>query len=309
MRRIAITTGDQDGIGPEITFKALKKLGRSKTVEFFVFSSIFPSNKKRFGDFYPDAVVDSLTSALRRPICPGGLVIINQGHPVQWVEEVAAACLRRDLAGMVTGPLAKSTIQSFGKKDVGHTEILERISGVSPIFQGYLGPRFNVVLATAHVPIKDVSCALSSKTIKGAIRASLQLRSCLRTSKKNMPIAFLGLNPHAGEGGLLGKEDLLIRKTIERMPSIEGPLVPDVAFQQQNWDKFSVFIANYHDQGLIPFKMIHGPRRGVQVSLGLPFTRTSVDHGTAKDIAGKNKADAGSMIDAIKWCLRLTKGQ
>jgi 4-hydroxythreonine-4-phosphate dehydrogenase len=141
--------------------------------------------------------------------------------------------------------------------------------------------------------------------------------------KSPKPVAVLGLNPHAGDSGLIGdEEDLVIRPAIAalsnptksespepaRAVAIEGPLVPDAAFTQTNWSRYSLFLAQYHDQGLIPFKTIHG-QSGVHVTWGLPFIRTSVDHGTAFDIAGEDKADPASMRLAIEWAIKLARAQ
>ncbi|MBX3041770.1 MAG: 4-hydroxythreonine-4-phosphate dehydrogenase PdxA [Bdellovibrionaceae bacterium] len=309
MKRIAITTGDQDGIGPEVTAKALDEIGPLKGASFIVFRG--PTAERLFRRLpFKRIMVSSLADALDLPPLSNVLIEVVGHHPVDWVEEAARACLSKELQGLVTGPLSKTLIKRTGRKDLGHTEILKRLSKAKAIYQGYLGREFHVVLATAHVPLKNVSSRLTPGTIKGAVAAASMLRGCLPGLQKKRPLAFVGLNPHAGEEGILGREDLGIRKILaqQKAKSVEGPLVPDAAFFPRNWKKYSVFIASYHDQGLIPFKMIHGQSRGAQVSLGLPFIRTSVDHGTAKDIAGKNIANPGSMKDAIHWCLRLTKG-
>ncbi|MES2962733.1 MAG: 4-hydroxythreonine-4-phosphate dehydrogenase PdxA, partial [Bdellovibrionota bacterium] len=120
------------------------------------------------------------------------------------------------------------------------------------------------------------------------------------------------LNPHAGEEGLIGESELDVHAkalafAAEKKIAVEGPLVPDAAFFEKNWKRYSVFVANYHDQGLIPFKMIHGQESGIHVTMGLPFVRTSVDHGTAKDIFGKDKADPRSMYQALEWAIRLSR--
>ena len=124
-------------------------------------------------------------------------------------------------------------------------------------------------------------------------------------------MALVGLNPHAGEKGLIGKfesENLKpVLTQIKKKHSVEGPLVPDAAFFDDNWKKYSTYVCLYHDQGLIPFKMVHGQDSGVHLTLGLPFIRTSVDHGTAKNIFGKNKANPNSMIEAVDWAIKLAK--
>jgi 4-hydroxythreonine-4-phosphate dehydrogenase len=138
------------------------------------------------------------------------------------------------------------------------------------------------------------------------------MRRVLDKKPASRPLALLGLNPHAGEEGIIGDTEKKIHHSViesarERGVKIEGPLVPDAAFFEKNWSEYSVYIANYHDQGLIPFKMIHGQESGIHLTMGLPFVRTSVDHGTAKDIFGKNKADASSMTLAIEWAIRLSR--
>ncbi|HRO66069.1 MAG TPA: 4-hydroxythreonine-4-phosphate dehydrogenase PdxA [Pseudobdellovibrionaceae bacterium] len=309
MKRIAITTGDQDGIGPEVTAKALRELGPIKGASFIVFRG--SSSAKLFERLpFKRKICSSLEDALDLAPRSDELVEVVGDNPVDWVENAAKACLRKDLQGLVTGPLSKTLIRKSGRKDLGHTEILARLSKTPVLYQGYLGQEFHVVLATAHLPLKDVSRRLRPRVVKGAVFAADLLRSCLPRRKRKLPLAFVGLNPHAGEEGLLGREDLEIRRVLSRIkaPETAGPLVPDAAFSPANWKKYSVFIASYHDQGLIPFKMIHGQSRGAQISLGLPFVRTSVDHGTAKEIAGRNLANPGSMKDAVQWCLRLTKG-
>ena len=147
-----------------------------------------------------------------------------------------------------------------------------------------------------------------------AVRAADELRKVLDKKQMSRPIAILGLNPHAGEQGLIGSVENRIHAKVletaaEEKLNVDGPLVPDAAFFPKNWSKYSVFVANYHDQGLIPFKMTHGQESGVQVTMGLPFVRTSVDHGTAKDIFGKNKADPRSMLQALEWAIRLKKNK
>ena len=139
----------------------------------------------------------------------------------------------------------------------------------------------------------------SEDSLDSCIKLCLDVHPYLvRADKK---IGVLGLNPHAGEEGLLGDEDIALKKRLNKWEGlVEGPLVPDVAFFKENWPRFFMYICMYHDQGLIPFKMIHH-RKSFQLSLGLPFMRVSVSHGTAKDIYGQNKADPESMKRALLW--------
>lgn len=310
MRRLAITTGDPDGVGPEVTAKALRFLGPQPGVQWVIFRD--PSSSAYFEKLpFRRRQVTSWEEAKELALSSRNLIeIVNSQTPGDWVETATLACLKKQMKGLVTGPLSKTGLQKSGRTDLGHTEILSRLAGGVPVIQGYLGQHFHVLLATAHVPLKKVSESLSDNRVKEVLKAAGEFRSLLPAADQKKAAAWVAMNPHGGEEGLLGDEDLRIQKVLRKFRSfpVEGPLVPDAAFRPAQWKKYSFYIASYHDQGLIPFKMIHGQSEGAQISLGLPFIRTSVDHGTARDIAGKNLANPGSMIDAIRWCVRLTKG-
>jgi 4-hydroxythreonine-4-phosphate dehydrogenase len=208
---------------------------------------------------------------------------------------------------MATAPLSKTLVQKEGYQAKGHTEILQKVSGVSDVHMVFIGSNFNVLLATGHLPLQKVPGFLTQEVLQKALDHALQLRKILSPKLRKKPIALLGLNPHAGEAGVLGKEEIRVFKPLlPQYKAVEGPLSPDAAFLEQNWSRYSVFVCPYHDQGLIPFKMVHGTR-GFHLTFGLTFVRTSVDHGTAFDIYGKNKADGSSMYDAIKACLELSR--
>ena len=175
---------------------------------------------------------------------------------------------------------------------------------------GFFGKQFSVVLATGHSPLARAIIEFSPSRLTRAIAAAERLRSILPPRQAALPLALVGLNPHAGESGLIGKDEIWLTKLVRDLSTsidIVGPLVPDAAFLPPNWKRHSVYICPYHDQGLIPFKMVHGFDSGVHLTLGLPFVRTSVDHGTAKDLFGKNKAEHGSMKDALRVAIRLSK--
>jgi 4-hydroxythreonine-4-phosphate dehydrogenase len=308
--RLLITTGDPDGIGWEVTCKALNSLGPVKDVQFCIFrnGNTGPKLSRRF----KKVVARSLPEASLHPTEHNLVVEIQNGMPpARWVEEAAAACTKGTFSGMVTAPLSKTSIVRAGLKDIGHTEILERISASGPLFMGFLGSKFNVLLATGHAPIRTAIASLNLNHFKKAVAAAQAMRKILSPEKQKRPLAIVGVNPHAGEDGLIGDEEGWLRGFIDDLRSrgerVAGPLVPDAAFLPKNWPLYSVYICPYHDQGLIPFKMIHGFKSGVHITLGLPFVRTSVDHGTAKDIYGRNQAEAGSMKDALKTAIRLCK--
>ena len=173
---------------------------------------------------------------------------------------------------------------------------------------GFVGNKFNVVLATGHIPLSAVAQDLTVDKIIGACRAAFDLRAQLPVRRRKLPIGLLGLNPHAGDGGIISTEEgSIFSVALERLAAMQipvvGPLVPDAAFLKEAWSKYSSYVACYHDQGLIPFKAIHGFDSGTHLTLGLPLKRTSVDHGTAKDIFGKNKANPGSMVSALRWAI------
>jgi 4-hydroxythreonine-4-phosphate dehydrogenase len=318
--RIAITSGDAHGIGPEVVAKALNKMGPQKNVQFLLWrNSEFPKKdlqriRKEFKLISADSWADALT---KMPSSSKELVdICVNSNPAKWVEEAGSACFFKHLDGMATAPLSKPTIQASGLTDVGHTDILKRIAKTQRVYMTFIGEKFNVMLATGHSPISEVSTKITKENLEAAVRSALRFVKILhRMGVKNVgkkPIGVLGLNPHAGDTGLIGSEETdIIVPTLEALKdeklALEGPLVPDSAFTPNHWARYSLYLALYHDQGLIPFKTVHG-QKGVHVTWGLPFVRTSVDHGTAFDIAGMDKADATSMRLAIDWAIKLGSG-
>lgn len=311
--KIALTTGDVDGIGFEVTAKALHHLGPQKGVQFILWRTEGASQKylKLIDQKFDRIVVDDLSEALKIE-GPYLIDIASDLAPAEWVELSAKACLKKEVHGLATAPLSKTSIKAAGFKDLGHTDILKRLSLTKHVHMGFVGEKFNVVLATAHLPIKEITKHLSFSVLAEALINANELRKKLPAAHAKKPIGVLGLNPHAGEQGLIGQEELLFFPELvsfakEKKIPLEGPLVPDAAFFPENWKKYSVYLSLYHDQGLIPFKMIHGQDSGVHMTLGIPFVRTSVDHGTAKDIFGKNKANPNSMIDAVRWAVKLAR--
>lgn len=305
MKHILITTGDIDGVGLEVACKALSKLGPQKNIIFFLFyhneseikyiDLLKKFNSQIFSD-WPEKFSDNKNLIL----------IKNSNNPALNVEIAAKICLKNPHNfALCTGPLSKPEIINAGFIDIGHTDILKRISGVQKLFMSFLGAHFNVALLTGHIPLSDVSKNLSVQDLETLVSLVHQLNLKLHLSHK--PIGILGLNPHAGDCGLIGHEDKIIVDYVQKKSQINrvGPLVPDTAFIKESWNQFSFYIAIYHDQGLIPFKICHGFDSGVHLTLGLSFIRTSVDHGTAKNIFGKNIANSNSMLEAIKYAIHL----
>lgn len=314
--RLAITTGDSDGIGLEIASKALSKLGPKKDWQFILFRSPKASSRDlhRIDSRFKRNTVSSWHEALTiQPSSSKELIDINSSlSPARWVEIAAQAAMLNHIDGLATAPISKVSIADAGLKDIGHTDILKRVSHTKDVYMGFLGSKFSIVLATGHTPLANVSQCLTKDTLEKAILAAFKVRSLLRKKVQRLPIGVLGLNPHAGESGIIGHEEEnvhipVIKKFREKSLSVAGPLIPDTAFFENAYTQYSVFVASYHDQGLIPFKSLHKHDANVHVTLGLPFIRTSVDHGTAKDIFGKNKADPSSMLKAIEFAILLSK--
>jgi len=320
MIALAVTTGDQDGIGLEVSAKSLFRLGPQQEAVFVLFRSADAPKKylslidrkfKRKTVHNVEqalSLISDLNSSKKTASKNKVLIdVANTEAPPLWVESSARLCFQKKLSGIVTAPMSKEIISSLGWKDRGHTEILQRVCGVERIHQAFIGKHFSVLLATAHISLNNVSGSLHSQRLSQVFSSALELRSLLAAPQRKKPIALVGLNPHAGEGGILGREEIEILSPFCRQNKIVGPLSPDAAFLKKNWDSFSMYICCYHDQGLIPFKLVHGQESGVHVTMGLPFPRTSVDHGTAKDIFGKNIAKPNSMIEALQMGLQMCR--
>lgn len=318
--QIGITSGDHDGVGPEVISKALRKIGPQKDVQFVLWrNSHFPEKdlrriKKSFKLVTVNSWVEALGSKRNSP--KQILDICGKNNPALWVEEAAQGCFFQHLDGMATGPLSKPTIKASGLKDIGHTDILKRISKCQNAYMTFLGDKFNVMLASGHIPLKNIPQHLSEEKIKLAIKAAQDFSIFMggfkkKRKKPDLPLGVLGLNPHAGDQGLLGDHEKdIISPALSAIDSnrypVAGPLVPDSAFTPDSLKRYGLFLAMYHDQGLIPFKAFHG-FKAVHLTWGLPFIRTSVDHGPAFDIAGKNKADGTSMKLALQWAIKLCR--
>ncbi len=312
---IAITTGDLDGIGLEVASKALSAVGPKSDFRYVLFRSRQAPESEMAGldKKFQRKTFSDIHTALKHPLTSKNQIydIASPLPPPVWVETAGQLCMTKTFHAMVTGPLSKTTISQSGMKDMGHTGILKRVAGQASVFMGFWGAKFSVVLATDHLPVRQVSSELTKERLRACLLASQDLEPLLKKSLLKKPIGLLGLNPHAGEEGMLGEEENLIHRPLmrelkDKVP-IEGPLVPDAAFHAAHWARYRYFVASYHDQGLIPFKMIHGHEGGVHLTLGLPFLRTSVDHGTAKDIFGRGLADPASMTAALKTALLLVK--
>jgi 4-hydroxythreonine-4-phosphate dehydrogenase len=219
----------------------------------------------------------------------------------QAVETGAKRCLTGELAGLVTGPITKRLVAPFP----GQTELLAHLAGTKKFAMMLVGGPLRVALVTIHAPLRDVPGLITGRRIREVIELTEEF--CRRIGIKRPRIGVAGLNPHAGEGGLLGDEERrIIAPAVKRARAV-GPLPADTLFHKHYRGEFDAVVAMYHDQGLPPLKMIAFDT-GVNITLGLPFVRTSPDHGTARDIAGQGIARPDSLIAAINLAAAQASG-
>ena len=219
------------------------------------------------------------------------------------------ACRAGCLDAMVTAPISKEGFHKAGVDFPGHTEMLAELCGVKRFAMMLFGGPLRITLVTRHVPLTSVSKSLTTAGILETIRITGKALPWLGSPKQR--IAVCGLNPHAGDGGTIGREEITviepaIRKARKEGFDVSGPVPADVVFHQALQGKYDAIVSMYHDQGLGPLKML-AFNSGVNITLGLPIVRTSPDHGTAFDIAGKGIANPASMIEAIRWAARLAR--
>ncbi len=305
-QKFFITTGDSDGVGLEVASKALNEITPGKNLYYLVrtkniktqYLSLLDKNYKR-------KTFTSLSDALNFNSNEDNLLIdLELDQTPHEAFQTVAEHINNDasFSGVITGPMSKAKIQNITQ---GHTNILEKIHSDRHLKMAFMGEKFNVVLHTHHIPLGEVSKNITQESLKTTLSLTLKNRHLF--SCPQLPIGVLALNPHAGENEKLGTEEsgaLRDALSFYNREDFVGPLVPDVAFQKPYWDNYSTYVSLYHDQGLIPFKMIHGHHRGIQVTLGLPYVRTSVDHGTAKELFHRDCANPNSMIKALKWASR-----
>ena len=302
---VLITFGDPSGVGPEIVLKALQspQVRLIKRIVVIGDRSVLKRTERKTGISLSRHVsfVD-LHNVPEKGFRFGKISPAFGRAAFEYIQE-AVRILKEERNGiLVTAPIHKESLQKGGIDFPGHTEMLRDLAGVKKVNMMFVGKRFRISFVTWHVSMKELSSALSPTKVLDAI---LFLNDVLRHyfSKKKPHLALCALNPHAGEGGLFGDEEKRIIGPALRAAKrlgirVEGPLPADSLFYQAYRKGYDGIVAMYHDQGLIPFKMIERDT-GVNVTLGLPFLRTSPDHGTAFDIAGKNRADPRSMIEAI----------
>lgn len=304
--------GDPSGIGPEVVLKALASPRVYGLADFLLIGDgrVLDAAARRFGMKMRPDLLD-----LRN--VPPGIFRFGVSDPAfgrASVEYLDSAI--RIIAGgaadcLVTGPINKRSILSAGFRGFqGHTEYLAEKTGTDRCAMMFVGRELKITLVTRHIALADVGRAITPAGVLKAIGLThMYLRKYFGIREPRIGVS--GLNPHAGEGGVFGSDEAraiipAIRTAARTMRSVSGPYPPDVIFHDALKGRFDAVIAMYHDQGLIPFKLLYF-KDGVNLTLGLPFVRTSPDHGTAFDIAGKGVADPSSTIEAIRLACRLAR--
>ncbi len=325
---IAVTLGDPGGIGPEVVIKALADARLRRQARFRLYGPLAAlSAAARKGRIRPFWTVADDAQGLaagrgvvmvhdypehtgrfaREPTAAGGAISLRCVEDAIAAARLPLGDLLRAHA-LVTGPISKQAWALAGEgRYPGHTELLAARCGCGRYAMMFLTPRLRVILATAHLPLMRVGAILTTARIVEVME--LGVEACRRLGVRRPRVAVCGLNPHAGESGLLGTEDRdVIAPAIEAAVAdgvrCSGPFPGDTIFNAALRGDYDLVVAMYHDQGLIPVKLLDRDA-GVNVTVGLPIIRTSPDHGTAFDIAGRNRAEAGSMKTAIETAIRM----
>jgi 4-hydroxythreonine-4-phosphate dehydrogenase len=304
---LGITLGDPTGIGPEIVVATLAAAPSEWRARCVVYGDHAPLERAAhaLGLAMPDVRIIGVGAGDRAvPGCPDE---VSGAAQVGYLETAVAAAKAGEHAALVTAPISKTWARRGGFQFLGHTEMLAERLGATDVAMFFVGPKLKVALATVHRPLVEVVHDLSTERIRTVIElvaTSLTHDFGLATPR----IGVVGLNPHAGEDGLLGDEDEEIIAPALVVPCggaiLSGPLVPDAAFRDHLHGRYDAVVAMYHDQGLIPVKLVDFDE-SVNVTLGLPIVRTSPDHGTAYDIAGKGIARAISMQRALALAIEM----
>ena len=318
MKKIALSPGDPAGIGPEICLKSLHD--NSENLCNFELIGDIDFYKKLSKDLNLDLSFQNIFKredfvtvkniSLDSEVTFGMPNVSNSKYTLDVLMTGSLGCLNKEYSALVTGPINKKIINDYGFEFSGHTEFLADISNTKNVVMLLANSKLKVALLTTHLPLSKVSESITSKKI---IETTKILNDSLKKlwKIKNPKIGILGLNPHAGEGGFLGNEEIeiiepAIRTLHQENLEIDGPISADTAFLEEKLNKYDAYLAMFHDQGLPVLKSM-GFGDSVNITLGLPFTRISVDHGTAYELAGKNKADPSSFKKSMELALEFSQ--
>lgn len=307
--RLALTVGDPAGIGPEIVLKALAN-GEARAADWVVYGSreVLRLAAERLGLTPLEASGASIVDVGGGEVEPG-IVDAEAGRQAAVsVMRAAEDAMKGEVLGLVTAPLNKEAMHIAGFNYPGHTELLAHMAHTPNVAMMFVGGKIRVALLTIHAPLKDVPGLVTAEEI---VRVAVLVHRALPKfgAPPRPKIAIAGLNPHAGEHGHIGTEEQevfppALQALRAKGVDIEGPFPGDTLFVRAVRGDFDGVIACYHDQGLIPVKLL-AFGEAVNVTIGLPFIRTSVDHGTGFDIAGHGKADEGSLLAAMRLAVKL----
>ncbi len=324
-RPVAVTMGDPAGIGPEIVLKTFADTAFSRPAIVVGDAAILARDSRRFGlpvEINPIAdvgaaklrpgTVDVISASNLPEDLPYGRVSAEAGTAAyRYIERAVALALDGSVSAIATAPIHKAALKAAGVIFPGHTEILAALTHTDDYAMMLCNDELRVILVTIHMALRDAIESLTPERELKTIRLAARAVAGLGIERPRVAVA--GLNPHAGENGLFGHEEIeIIAPAVAeaRAEGIDasGPWPGDAVFRQAREGRFDIVVAQYHDQGLIPVKYM-GIETGVNVTVGLPFVRTSVDHGTAFDIAGTGTADHTSLKVAIEQAARMARAE
>ena len=307
---LVLTAGEPSGIGPDLCVRLAQSPPVDARLVIVADRGMLAARAKLLGlpfdlpDHAPGgaAPVSLLHLPTAAPVVPGRLDAANAPYVLATLRRATESCLTGEFAGLVTGPVHKGIINDAGIAFTGHTEYLAELTGTKPVVMMLAGAGMRVALVTTHLPVRAIADAITAEAVEETLRIiEAALRRDFGLASPRILVA--GLNPHAGEGGHLGREEIeIIEPVLDRLRTegmkLNGPLPADTLFQKKYLDQADAVLAMYHDQGLPVLK--HASfGEGVNITLGLPIVRTSVDHGTALDLAGSGRISDGSLRVAI----------
>ena len=321
-KKIAITMGEPGGVGPEVIVKAMYCaeirdycdpviVGDAGIMREAVELTGLPLKVRvisNISDLSPEAGVIEVLAVKSDAEVRRGAPSQGAGRSVvKYIKKAVTLALRNEVSAVVTAPISKESLKMAGYEWPGHTELFADLTNTKEFAMMFVSDELKIILSTIHIPLKDVPKKINERLIFRTIMLAKKGADMLGIDSPRIAVA--GLNPHAGESGIMGNEELrvivpAINRVRDKAINVSGPLPPDVVFHKAYNGEFDIIVCMYHDQGLVPFKMLAFDT-GVNVTVGLPIIRTSPDHGTAFDIAWKNRANPSSMLEAIKLASRL----
>jgi len=321
LKKLLITLGEPAGIGPDLGVLLSEKYLDKNTI-IIADPALLEQSAKKIKRKITINILDNIASELISgrgcinvlPVklntrnTPGKLNPKNAGYVIKTIQLAAELCKQGYAGGMVTGPISKSVLNKGGFKISGHTEFLADICGCKSVMM-LMNKKMKVALHTTHVPLDEISKCITKKSISETVKI-INHDMKIKFKIKKPKILMTGLNPHAGEDGMLGKhESQILRPTVDKLNAegilVDGPVPADTAFLEKNIMEYDVILTMFHDQGL-PVIKFDNFKTTVNITLGLPIIRVSVDHGTAFDLVGTGKVDISSFVESIKVAKKIS---